>query len=263
MTVAQTLRSEADRWVGTGLDLLFPPRCALCHDELDAGPPDPVAAAVPPRSGRRDFCRLCSLALTTDVPRCERCGEPGGGRGGCRRCGLRRDERQGIVVLAAYGDRLRDAVLRSKRPGGEVVAGGLARLLLQRHGRVLRGWGVDAVVPVPMHWLRRMTRGASAAEEVARALAAPLGLPLRPLLRRWRCTRMQNELPVSERRDNVRGAFRVRRAVAGLRVLLVDDVVTTGSTIAACRRALLDAGAAAVFTAVVARADRTPDRVDP
>jgi predicted amidophosphoribosyltransferase len=67
---------------------------------------------------------------------------------------------------------------------------------------------------------------------------------------------MQNELPPEERRGNVAGAFRASRAVAGRRLLLVDDVATTGSTLAACRNAAVSAGAAAVYAAVVARAER-------
>ena len=166
------------------------------------------------------------------------------------------------MVLGGYGDELRTAVLRAKRPGAETVAAALGRLLVRRHRDVLAAWGCDVVVPVPMHWTRRMMRGTSAAEEIARQVAADLGLPCRRLLARVRATRMQNELPFEERPGNVRGAFRARRGTAGRRILLVDDVVTTGGTLAECRRALAAAGAAAVHAAAAARAERTADTRD-
>jgi ComF family protein len=163
------------------------------------------------------------------------------------------------VVLGGYGDDLRAAVLRAKRPGGEPVSAALGRLLARRHAATLDGWRCDAVVPVPMHWSRRAARGTSAAEEIARQLAADLGRPCLPLLRRTRATRMQNELPFEDRRANVRGAFRARRSAAGRRLLVVDDVVTTGGSLAECRRALVAAGAAAVLCAAAARAERSAE----
>ena len=262
MKMVHALRHEGTRWLGRGIDLLFPPRCGLCQKDLPdgdvpSGLDDPIG-----RVRRGAFCDACGLSLSVDVHRCTRCGEIAANPTDCRRCRGRRDDRQGIVVLAAYGDRLRDAVLRAKRPAGEGIARGLAALLFARHEEMLRGWGVEAVVPVPMHWLRRAARGASAAEELARGLAAPLGVPVRAVLRRRRPTRMQNELPVHERPGNVRDAFRFRHRVDGRRILLVDDVLTTGATLAACRRTLFAAGATAVFAAVVAKADRWSEAED-
>jgi ComF family protein len=262
MALVHRLRSEGARWVGRGIDLLFPPRCGLCHEDI------PCVDAFRDASGGMEhgrwcgFCEACALALSSDVRRCMRCAEAAAGPFECRRCRNVRRDRDGLVVLAGYGDRLRDAVLRAKRPAGEGIARGLATLLFHRHEELLCGWGIDTVVPVPMHWLRRAVRGTSAAEELARRVAALLGVPSRAVLLRQRATRMQNELPVHERRGNVRDAFRPRHRVDGRRILLVDDVVTTGSTLAACRRTLVAAGAAAVFAAVVAKADRSSDGGD-
>jgi predicted amidophosphoribosyltransferase len=136
------------------------------------------------------------------------------------------------------------------------VAAALASLIVRKHGERLASWDVGRVVPVPMHWLRRSIRGTSAADELSRRIARLLGLPHSPTLSRHRATRMQNELPIADRPRNVLGAFRSRRRLDGERILLVDDVVTTGATLSACCRALLAAGAVTVDVAVVAKADR-------
>lgn len=253
MAWLERLRRRAAGWAGRGLDLLCPPRCGLCGAEPPPGRDAPPPGVI--------ICPACERGVVEDGPRCPRCAasRPGDACPHCRRGPPPCD---GIVVLGGYGDELRQAVLRAKRPGAEPVAAALGRLLVRRHRATLAAWECEAVVPVPMHWGRRALRGASAAEEIGRQVAADLGLPCRRLLRRVRATRMQNELPFEDRGANVRDAFRARRAAAGRRILLVDDVVTTGGTLAECRRALVAAGAAAVHAAAVARAERAADARD-
>lgn len=202
------------------------------------------------------LCRACGRLLSVDVPRCSRCGAVAAPTDDARCCSGRRADWDGIVVLGAYGDELRAAILRAKRPAGDDLAAGLADLLHRKHADTLSAWQIDAVVPVPMHWLRRAARGVSAADEIGRRLAACLRVPCLGMLHRHRRTTMQNMLPIERRRGNVRDAFRVRGRPSGRRILLVDDVVTTGGTLAECRRMLVAAGAAAVYVAAVAKAER-------
>ncbi len=133
------------------------------------------------------------------------------------------------------------------RPLGELLAAALPRE--ERF---------DAIVPIPLHWMRRWMRGFNQAELLARALGRRCGIPVIPALRRVHATLSQAGLSNTARRKNVAGAFRSRsgRPVDGKRILLVDDVMTTGSTAAACAMALKRAGAIRVVLLTVARVDR-------
>ena len=268
MEWARMLQAQASRWAGRGLDLLYPPRCPICRRETAATDQGAVGVAGSPSlasswasSWASDWtatvCGMCTRELSADSGRCLRCGEAGGAADGCRFCPRRPHGWRQIAVLSSYAGSLREAVLRAKRPTGDDVAAALASLIVRKHGEQLVSWGVGRVVPVPMHWLRRSIRGTSAADELSRRIASLLGLPHSRALRRHRATRMQNELPIADRPLNVQGAFRGRLRLGGERILLVDDVMTTGATLSACCRALLDAGAATVDVAVVAKADRS------
>ncbi|MCW5976627.1 MAG: ComF family protein [Bryobacteraceae bacterium] len=116
----------------------------------------------------------------------------------------------------------------------------------------------DVIVPMPLHWWRRWRRGYNQARLLANVLSRRTGLPVREAAQRKRATAAQAGLSNSERRRNVAGAFSSRRraALEGRRVLLVDDVFTTGATASACAAALKRAGAAHVSVLALARTDR-------
>lgn len=116
----------------------------------------------------------------------------------------------------------------------------------------------DVVVPVPLHWRRRLARGFNQSELLARAVARRYGAPVVNAVRRKRSTSAQAGLTHAKRRANVAGAFTVvrQRAIESRRVLLVDDVMTTGATAAACAAALRRAGARYVALLTLARVDR-------
>jgi ComF family protein len=237
-----------------GCGLLFPPRCVYCDVEL---PDDTLEGnrSVP-------LCRPCLAALgPVDWHGCGRCGGelPDGEPvpEGCPRCKnapLRFDT---VIPLGRYHAGLREAVLRMKRPAHDPLSSALGRLLAERRGGRLAEIRAELIVPVPMFWRRRIGRGKNSPEVLAGCLGRSLRLPVRPrVLVRCRNTLPQAGLATSRRFENVRGAFRVRRpaAVRNARVLLVDDVLTTGATCSEAARMLKEAGAAMVAVAVVARA---------
>lgn len=148
-----------------------------------------------------------------------------------------------MVQSLKYGDRTDLAPWMARwmlRAGAELVA------------------DADVVVPVPLHWRRFFARRFNQSAELARSIATLSGKPFEPsAIRRVKLTRQQVGLGVAERRDNVRAAFRVAEerdiAVRGRRVLLVDDVYTTGATVASATKALKKGGAAAVDVLTFAR----------
>jgi ComF family protein len=138
------------------------------------------------------------------------------------------------------------------KPLGKRLAGLLCRALPEEVERY------DAVVPMPLHWRRRWRRGFNQSEILARLLAKERGVRMLDVVKRVRPTAVQAGLTNSNRRKNVAGAFRVFRKtqVAGKRILLIDDVLTTGATAAACASALKRAGASSVTLLTLARVDR-------
>ena len=165
-----------------------------------------------------------------------------------------------LASVGAYEGRLRDIIHALKYDGRRSIAPRLGALMRQAGAPVLDG--VDAVVPVPLHRRRERQRGFNQADDLAQAL----GLPVLRALRRVTFTVPQVDLPADERRRNVRDAFALasRRwwlpvpgsrlpAPAGLVLVLIDDVATTGATLEACATVLMGAGAREVRALTAAR----------
>jgi ComF family protein len=232
--------------------LLLPAHCLACGQ--------PVAA-----DGRTPLCGPCGRALAKliEAPFCPRCGRHVGphtvDESGCVFCRVYPIRHDATVRVGAYEDPLRGLILACKYQGRTHVAPLLGRLLAERLAATPWADQVDLVVPVPLHWTRRCRRGFNQAALVAGAMTAAGGRRLaRRHLLRVRATPHQRLLPASERPANVRGAFALRRRAEDLKgksILLVDDVMTSGTTVAECVRVLKKAGAAAVYVAVVATAD--------
>jgi ComF family protein len=236
------------RWFGLGLDLVYPPVCAYCLEAMEPG-------------SLASLCPACRAAVVETRPACPRCGalaRAGGQQHDCPSCNHRRFHFDRVWRLGIYHSALRSAVLRMKRPTGHPLAVALGDLLAELAGSRLAALQVDVVVPVPMHWTRKAWRGTNSAEAIARRLAGHLRLPMRPgLLKRCRRTAPQASLPRSRRRANVRGAFRARNHadLPGARILLVDDIMTSGATVNEAAKTLRHCGARFVGVAVLARAE--------
>jgi ComF family protein len=171
-------------------------------------------------------------------------------------CGLCRRGLTGFDAAYSFGSyegELRELIHVFKYRGVETLARPLGKLLLVALPLEQR---FDAIVPMPLHWRKQWRRGFNQSALLAREVSRRWKVPLRRLVKRIKNTSAQAGLTSAKRRDNVSGAFRVKGALEGLRLLLVDDVMTTGATAGACAAALKRAGAAHVTLLTLARADR-------
>lgn len=195
-----------------------------------------------------------------EAPVCDGCGVPFdydlGAGVRCPACEARPRAFDRARAACLYDDASRDLILRLKHADRPDLGGLFALWLARAAPELLEE--ADAIVPVPLHRRRLLMRRYNQAAEIARPLAAMTGTPYLPdILVRRRPTATQAGKSGSGRRRNVAGAFEVpasrAKQVAGLRILLIDDVLTTGATAEGCARALKAAGAARVDVAVVAR----------
>lgn len=180
------------------------------------------------------------------------------------RCALCRSGLRGFDAAYSYGayeGTLRKLVHLFKYAGMKPLAQTFAGFL---SAALPRTESFDCITPVPLHWRRQWRRKFNQSELLARAIARRTGISVLLALRRVQPTAVQAGLSNTARRRNVAGAFRCRRTegVRGKRILLIDDVLTTGATASACAAALKRAGAARVAVLTIARADRRMPRFD-
>lgn len=229
------------------LDLLLPPACPLCGGRL-------------PDAGNDFACPACLAALplpqTSHCPRCALpYALPPGSNHLCETCLRREPPFVWVRCLGLYEGNLRDAVVRFKFQGAVDLDRPLAGLLATRLADVRREFRPELLIAVPLHRWRLQMRTYNHALLLARELGRLWKIPAPArLLRRIRSTAPQQGLPASVRRRNVKEAFALRKRLDGERVLLVDDVLTTGATARACAATLLAGGAGQVGVAVLARA---------
>lgn len=263
-------------------ELCFPPTCVFCHGVMDAGAgfQKVSGGALSPASG---LCLDCRRLISQAAIRhsCLRCGRqipetsntgqpvpeaslanpgtgPGAGLGDrvCEECEKKPGAIDRVFVLGMYREVLRESVVACKRMGYQPLAANLGDLLGLKIKECFDARAIGAVTYVPSHWTRRLRRGGVPTLEMARRVARVLDRPFVPLLKCLRRTEKQGMLTDKQRRTNVRGAFVARKgyALRERRILVVDDVWTTGSTLLEAAEQLSQGYDAEIFAAVIARA---------
>ncbi len=240
---------------GALLDAVLPPRA------LDDG------AARPPVQSHGLSAEAWVKISFIDAPLCDGCGAPFeydlGPAARCAACSARTPAFDRARAACLYDEHARDLILKLKHGDRTDLAGLFAHWLARAAADILPEQ--DAIVPVPLHPLRLLSRRYNQAAEIARPLARLTGLPYfaDPVVR-VRRTSSQGGKSADGRKRNVAGVFAVPRAwrarVKDKRLLLIDDVLTTGATVEGCARALKAAGAARVDVAVIARVKVAPSR---
>ena len=234
--------------------LFFPDDCRICGRPLYEASRVPVCRPClrkPEPLAAEFFCVSCRTAFQNRFPldaegRCALCRNGLRGFDAAYSFGAYEGVLRELIHLYKYGK-----VQPLSRPLGDLLSAALPR-----------DERFDAITPVPLHWRRQWSRGFNQSELLAGEIGRRTGLPVIKALRRVRATAAQAGLSKTTRRRNVAAAFHCRRGAPlldGKRILLIDDVMTTGSTAAACAVVLKRAGAARVALLTVARVDRGRD----
>jgi len=229
------------------LNFVFPPRCLLCGVVLASDGPN------------RSFCPVCLGQLQLDSgPVCRRCGTAFRSRAGadhlCGRCLQHPRAFQRARSLGPYAGLLRKAIQALKYDRDRLLVRPLGTLLARRGAGLLGGTDYDCIMPVPLHAARLRQRGFNQALALARRVGKLWQVPVEAeTLIKARQTKPQTMLPLVERQRNVRSAFACTRRLHGAKVLLVDDVYTSGSTAHECARVLRRNGAGQVDVLTLAR----------
>lgn len=225
----------------TAADLLFPRRCPVCG-----------GVAMP--KGRL-ICPACLKQLSfVSSPACMKCGKEIGSRDQeyCADCIRRKKSFTRGFALLNYDSRAAVSMAAVKYHNKREYLDFYARAAALRFEKQFRQAGIQVIVPVPVHASRLKTRGFNQAAVLAEKLSAELGIPWEELLIRVKKTDAQKSLGSAERLKNLRGAFEAEQEAGKWeRVLLVDDIYTTGSTAEICSRALLKTGVKQVFVFAV------------
>lgn len=238
--------AKAKPLLGSVINTLFPARCASCHEFVE-------------RHGA--LCTTCWQQIHfIDDPVCHKCGLPFeyhiGDKALCGRCMAQAPAYTEARAIFRYDENSKSQVLafkyQDKTQLSPLFGEWLTRLANRYSGKA------DVIIPVPLHYSRLLTRRYNQAALLAHALGSQIRVPVLPdTLKRIRRTPTQAGLSRRQRDDNMRGAFHVasesKALLKGKSVILVDDVMTTGSTLDACSRTLHDAGVKDVYALTLAR----------
>jgi ComF family protein len=242
------LSAPLQGWLNTGLGFIYPETCQLCESERATAKDGYVGPKcwTQIRFIRPPFCERCGLPFQGEFTAAFECSN-------CVEMELHFSSARSAVVAKTI---VLEAIHRFKYSHALWFENFLADLLIREAAPELRGQSWDFIAPVPLHSLKEREREFNQAEILARHLSNAAGIPLNTkLLRRVSPTMTQTRLTKQQRAANMRGAFAARPGLklAGERIVLVDDVFTTGATTSACAKALQAAGAGEVCVWTVAR----------
>ncbi len=250
----QQCRSWLTAGLRLGIDLIYPRSCPIC------GRIDDTLFKL----SQCDICRECRQLLIAQSPdACARCGYPLGRfthsaeKQGCIHC-RGRFSFGSLICLGVYHGALRDACLQAKIGRNEHLSAALAELLIESQSERLAKLQADWIIPVPSHWSKFTLRETHPTPIVAAILSHRLQIPVKTKgLRNVRRTQLQKRLTLQERKRNLSGAFQVTRrqstGLSGSTVILVDDVLTTGTTANEAVKVLRRAGVRRVAMVVLAQ----------
>ncbi|MCA9089999.1 MAG: ComF family protein [Planctomycetaceae bacterium] len=234
-------------WWNACWDFLYPPQCGYCGSGMEAD--------------RSPLCGACLSRFTlAEGAVCFRCGAPVGPHlettSGCGLCRREKFAFERVFAGGTYQDGLRAAILAAKGHRDGSLGAALVQLVWEQRRTEIEALKLNCVVPVPHHWRDRIIQTQLAATTMAQVWSRLLLVPMwRHILVKRRSTPRQASLTPAKRKLNLTKAFRVSGAanLKGLRILLVDDVLTTGTTAHQASRVLRNAGADQVYVAVIAR----------
>lgn len=231
------------------VEILFPAKCPICGMIL--------------KRQEKRICHSCKRVLPRICePMCSRCGKPMDDRDmeseycfDCKRKQINQDVLTKGTALWLYDKRMKKAMADFKYGGCSENAHFFADELYRFRGEQMRKWQAEAIIPVPLHWRKKWFRGYNQAASLASALGARMSIPVyTDILKRKRYTKPQKGLSDRERRCNLQKAFCINQSIQVnernlRRVLLVDDIYTTGATLESCATVLRTVGVEEIYFA--------------
>lgn len=224
------------------LQIIFPKTCPICEEILQK---------------EQEICESCRKKLEyIREPKCKKCGKPFETddeeqtiREYCADCGKGRHSYDSGMAVFRYGEDIRESISRFKYHNRRTYADFYGQEMARKYGQKIKTLGIQVLIPVPISKRKMVRRGYNQAGLIAKVLGETLNIPVdSEILIRDRDTTPQKELSNEERRKNLNNAFKMMRsAVKYKKVLLVDDIYTTGSTIDACAETLKRSGAGEIY----------------
>ena len=233
----ESMEKKKIRWKEILISIFFPRRCPICDETIPYG---------------EKICKICAdKVIYVKEPSCKKCGKQleNERQEYCGDCSRKRHHYEQGKAIFSYQNDMKLSMYRFKYSGRREYADFFAEEVTKRYGRWIVQRGIEVIVPVPMYMSKKRKRGYNQAEIFALALGRECAIPIeRKLVQRIRNTMPQKSLNDIQRKDNLKGAFQVRTNIVKYsKILLVDDIYTTGATIDAIAELLKKSGAKEVY----------------